>query len=269
MTKSTRENLMPIGRFAASCRLSIKALRHYDEQKLLIPAYIDPNTGYRYYQRDQAHTAVAIGMLRSLDFTIPMIKELLQADPPTVESILDQQAEQLTRELAHKKQALASVRRLQREKSLLSRDVKFRTEPARRVFASTIETRIEDMLEDSTVATMELVDAVSKVATDAPDFVMCINEMPDQDGVLNIHVCSSVVDSEVPDVRLLELDATPVAWCLHQGAYEELGLAYHAVFAAIQVHGHEQVGAMREVYLNDPANTPVEQLLTEVIIPIG
>lgn len=89
MTKLSAENLMPIGRFAASCRLSIKALRHYDEQKLLIPAYIDPNTGYRYYRRDQAHTAVAISMLRSLDFSVPMIRELLQAEPPTAESILD------------------------------------------------------------------------------------------------------------------------------------------------------------------------------------
>lgn len=260
---------MPIGRFAASCRLSIKALRHYDEQKLLIPAYIDPNTGYRYYQREQAHTAVLVSMLRSLDFSIPMIKELLQAEPPTVESILDQQAEQLSRELAHKHQALASVRRLQREKSLLPYHVKFRTEPARRVLTRTFETRVEDMLEDSTVATMALIKTVSEAGAEAPDFVMCINEMSDPDGVLDVHVCISVVHSKIPDTRLLELDATPVAWCLHQGAYEELGLAYHAVFAAIQVHGHEQVGAMREVYLNDPADTPIEQLLTEVIVPIG
>ncbi len=269
MTKLSTVNLMPIGRFAASCRLSIKALRHYDEQKLLIPAYIDPNTGYRYYRRDQAHTAVAISMLRSLDFSIPMIKQLLRAETSTVDSVLDQQAEQLSRELAHKKQALASVRRLQREQSLLPHNVKFRTEPARRVLARTIETHVEDMLEDSTVATMALIDSLSTAGIEAPDFVMCINEMPDQDGVLNVHACTNVVNDEVPETRLLVLDATPVAWCLHQGAYEELGLAYHAVFAAIQVHGHEQDGPMREVYLNDPADTPVEQLLTEVIVPIG
>lgn len=124
------------------------------------------------------------------------------------------------------------------------------------------------MLEDSTFAIMALIDTVSEASAAAPDFVMCINEMPDQDGALKVHVCTSAVQKEVPDTRLMELDATPVAWCLHQGAYEELGLAYHAVFAAIQVHGHEQIGAMREVYLNDPADTPVEQLLTEVIVPI-
>ena len=68
---------------------------------------------------------------------------------------------------------------------------------------------------------------------------------------------------------MLALDGISVAWCLHQGAYEEPGLACHAVFAAIQVLDHQQIGEMREVYLNDPADTPVEQLLMEVIFPIG
>jgi len=262
---------MPIGRFAASCRLSIKALRHYDEQQLLIPAYIDPNTGYRYYRRDQAHTAVSIAMLRSLDCSVPMIRDLLQAEPADVETILDRQVRQLSRELAHKQQALASVRRLQREKSLMPHNVRFRTEPEHIVIARTIETRVERMLADSTDATEALLDAVVKHGAPAPEFVMCINEVPDQEGELSVHVCTGAPDGnvQVPDSRVMKLDAVPVAWCVHQGAYEELGLAYHAVFAAIQVHGHEQVGSMREVYLNDPSDTPVEQLLTEVIVPIG
>jgi hypothetical protein len=58
-------NLMPIGRFARSCRLSIKALRHYDSEGLLAPAHIDPFSGYRYYARSQARDAILIAMLRS------------------------------------------------------------------------------------------------------------------------------------------------------------------------------------------------------------
>ena len=34
-------------------------------------------------------------------------------------------------------------------------------------------------------------------------------------------------------------------------------------------HGHEQVGPLREIYLNDPANVPPEDLLTEVLVPIA
>lgn len=53
-------NLMPIGRFAPSCRLSVKALRHYDRLGLLKPAFVDPQSKYRYYSRDQARDAVMI-----------------------------------------------------------------------------------------------------------------------------------------------------------------------------------------------------------------
>jgi MerR family regulatory protein len=53
-------DLMPIGRFSRACRLSIKALRHYDELGLLRPAFIDPRSAYRYYGREQAPTAIAM-----------------------------------------------------------------------------------------------------------------------------------------------------------------------------------------------------------------
>ena len=36
-------NLIPIGRFSRMTRLSIKALRHYDELGLLVPAVVDPS----------------------------------------------------------------------------------------------------------------------------------------------------------------------------------------------------------------------------------
>lgn len=41
-------NLVPIGRFSRVSRLSIKALRRYDEFGLLKPVEVDPESGYRY-----------------------------------------------------------------------------------------------------------------------------------------------------------------------------------------------------------------------------
>jgi hypothetical protein len=48
------KTLVPIGRFSAICRLSQKALRLYDEMGLLRPAWVDPDSGYRYYALAQA-----------------------------------------------------------------------------------------------------------------------------------------------------------------------------------------------------------------------
>ena len=42
--------LYKIGMFAAMNRVTVKALRFYEEQGLLLPAYIDAENGYRYYK---------------------------------------------------------------------------------------------------------------------------------------------------------------------------------------------------------------------------
>ena len=40
------DELIPIGRFAALTSLSTKALRLYHDQELLVPASVDPDSGY-------------------------------------------------------------------------------------------------------------------------------------------------------------------------------------------------------------------------------
>lgn len=41
-------NLLGIGQFSRMSRMTVKALRYYDEQGVLKPAYIDSASGYRY-----------------------------------------------------------------------------------------------------------------------------------------------------------------------------------------------------------------------------
>jgi effector-binding domain-containing protein len=45
-------------------------------------------------------------------------------------------------------------------------------------------------------------------------------------------------------------------------------LAHHALQAWAQEHGHVQAGDVREIYLNDPATVPPEELVTEVLLPV-
>ena len=71
------DDLLPIGRFSKATRLSVKALRHYDELGLLRPAFVDPSSGYRYYRPAQANQAEAIRILRSLEMPLEEIAALL------------------------------------------------------------------------------------------------------------------------------------------------------------------------------------------------
>jgi DNA-binding transcriptional MerR regulator len=74
--------LMPIGRFSRLTGVGVKALRHYDEVGLLVPAAVDDETGYRFYAPEQVETAEAIRVLRRLDMPLEEIRSMLAAGAP-------------------------------------------------------------------------------------------------------------------------------------------------------------------------------------------
>jgi DNA-binding transcriptional MerR regulator len=70
-----------IGEFARRSRLSLKALRLYDERGVLVPARVDQGSGYRYYGTAQLEEARLVVMMRELQLPLAAIKELLACDP--------------------------------------------------------------------------------------------------------------------------------------------------------------------------------------------
>jgi DNA-binding transcriptional MerR regulator len=74
--------LLSIGEFSARSRLSPKALRLYDELGLLIPAQVDPSTGYRWYAPTQIARARLVALLRHLDMPLSRIAHVTDLDGP-------------------------------------------------------------------------------------------------------------------------------------------------------------------------------------------
>jgi DNA-binding transcriptional MerR regulator len=70
-----------IGEFARRSRLSLRALRLYDERGVLVPARVDQASGYRYYGTAQLDEARLVVMLRQLQLPLAAVKELLGCDP--------------------------------------------------------------------------------------------------------------------------------------------------------------------------------------------
>jgi DNA-binding transcriptional MerR regulator len=75
-------DLLVIGRFARLVGLSVGALRHYDDLDILRPARVDPETGYRSYQRGQLETGRIIAWLRDLEVPLDGIRAYLATDDP-------------------------------------------------------------------------------------------------------------------------------------------------------------------------------------------
>ena len=77
------DDLIPTGQFSALTWLSPKALRLYQAQGLLEPAWIDPRSGYRYYSPAQISGAARIGLLRRAGISLGEIASYL--DAPTTD----------------------------------------------------------------------------------------------------------------------------------------------------------------------------------------
>ena len=72
----TETKLYKIGMFAQMNHVTVKTLRFYEEQGLLIPAYVDEENGYRYYTLDQMSVIHQITALKQVGFTLEDIKHI-------------------------------------------------------------------------------------------------------------------------------------------------------------------------------------------------
>lgn len=71
-----------------------------------------------------------------------------------------------------------------------------------------------------------------------------------------------------PAMATRTIPATLAVTTVHVGPYDGLANAYMAVYGWANDNGYEAIVPMRDVYMNDPANTPPEKLVTEVIVPV-
>jgi DNA-binding transcriptional MerR regulator len=79
------DELIPIGQFSGLTWLSPKALRLYQAQGLMEPAWVDPDSGYRYYRPSQVPVATRIGVLRRAGMSLAEIAAFLAS--PTLERV--------------------------------------------------------------------------------------------------------------------------------------------------------------------------------------
>ncbi len=82
---------MQIKEFADYTGVSVRTLHYYDEIGLLKPAYVEEQTGYRYYDEDSLERMQEILFYRELDFPLKNICELLSSPGYDKQDALDKQ----------------------------------------------------------------------------------------------------------------------------------------------------------------------------------
>ncbi|HOA56010.1 MAG TPA: MerR family transcriptional regulator [Clostridiales bacterium] len=71
------KQLLRIGEIAAFFNVSVKAIRIYEKKSIIMPAWTDPATGYRYYSADQIQMLNALLELKALGFSLNEIKRII------------------------------------------------------------------------------------------------------------------------------------------------------------------------------------------------
>lgn len=265
--------LVPIGRFSEMTRLSVKALRLYDEIGLLPPAQVDSSSGYRYYHLGQANRAEAVRILRSVDMPLDEIRAILETDDPErAHKQLLVHRERLAERLAAQERMLEYLETLiDREEGIMPYDVEIAEVGPQLIAATTVHTGLRRIGDDIAAGFGSLMHALGREGV-APSGAPLIvyHDVIDEETEGDIEICVPVAEAVAGDSEVYgrELEGGTMAATVHRGPYEEIAPAYHTVTGWISEHGHEIAGPPREIYLNDPQVAAPEELLTRVEFPI-
>jgi DNA-binding transcriptional MerR regulator len=256
------EALLRIGPFSRASWLSIKALRAYHESGILVPAEVDPRTGYRSYSVAQLADASIIRRLRRLDVPLDAIREVLDArDPAITRKVLTEHGAVLEERLAQTQGAVDELNAALDEPGLHV-PVQRRREPARTVltYAGTVtEAEWLAFLDRARALLVEATDA-NRAVVDGP-FGACYPPPADEDEqevLAFVPVTAAPLlsaETRSAGVAVGELPATEVAAVAHAGSYDDLEDAYRNLGSWVATHGEPADLPVRELYLVGPSDT--------------
>jgi DNA-binding transcriptional MerR regulator len=234
------EDLVPIGQFAAASRLSPKALRLYDDNGLLPPARVDPESGYRYYRLRQLEQAMTIRLLRRAGMPLGEIRAFL-ANPSVAQ--LEEYEEALVGELADRRRVLRYLRRRLEEETMFRVETKH--VEAQPYVSRTKRVRVPELERFITDTIGELWEASEPTGAAFTLYHGEVNE--EDDGPVEVGVPTADGDKTLP--------AAEVAYTIATGAqcrFPEIIGAYDAVARWAKQQGRELVNPPREIYHSDP-----------------
>ena len=264
------DTLYRIGMFAAMNHIIVKTLRFYEEQGLLMPALIHPETGYRYYTLSQMAVLHQITALKLAGFTLEEIAHInAGADEEAV--LLKKKSELLAKISDLTRQIAVVDGYLSKKKTGLSAPVLIKTIPAATVAFMRIRLESYDGLFDRMP---EMGALMEKAGCECALPEYCFTAYPEagyKDADILVDICESVVAAkrETGDLRFKTLPEIQAACVFHRGSYRTFAESYATVLRYIEENGYEIAGDIRESYIDGVWNKDDEsQWLSEIQVPV-
>ena len=113
--------MLKIGAFSKLSLTTVKALRYYEKEGLLLPAKVDAWTGYRFYETMQLEAAAKIKAYRQLDLSIEEIKAIFAGTD--VKAILAEKAASLQKEREDITTRLSVIRHILEDENMSTKSL--------------------------------------------------------------------------------------------------------------------------------------------------
>ena len=256
------------------CALSIKTLRFYHEKGLLIPARVERETGYRYYDERNLDVARVIASLRALEFSLDEIAAMLEAhdEERDVLVFLEKQRAKIAAEIRRRRDVvqllegiIADERNARRVMNEVNYEIQEKTVDPLLIGGL----RMKGRYSDCSKGFSKLGRALGRHIAGKAMMICYDREYREEDA--EFEVCMPVKRVVEGTAAVRELPGGRFLTLVHSGPYEELSRSYSRLFKHASAEGLELGAPSREVYLKGPGmifkGNP-KKYLTEIQFPL-
>lgn len=267
--------MLKIGDFSSLAQVSVKTLRYYDERRLLSPARVDSETGYRFYSVSQLSRLHRILALKDLGFSLEQIAKCLE-EKVTAEQmrgmLLLRQAEQQARvEEEHDRLGrLQSRIRLIEQETSMPQEVILKEVPKQWIAS------VRETIPNYPSVGQLYPRLFTGLGPAMAHMTMCVALWHDPehkesgvDAEAGVYLQTPVEPGD--GIRVYELQDCTAASVIHAGSYQRLPEAYDALLRWVASNGFQVAAPIRELYLH--SSMPVRQddvsYVTEIQVPVS
>ena len=241
-----------IGEFSKMTKLTVKALRYYDEAGILTPSCRE-ESGYRLYSDTDYGKAKLIVLLRGFGFSIAELRDVME-HYENRDDLRYYLAEKKVQIEAHIRDCRSLMRQMDAYLSLPEQEensMSYKIEIKKLEPVLIASVRYQGRYEDTGKYFAKLFGAVKNRAAGAPFNLYYDGEYRENDA--DIEVCVPVRESvSAAGVESRHLPTMEVIVTTHVGPYDRLGDAYKAVSDFAAKNHLEMKTPSRETYIKGP-----------------
>jgi DNA-binding transcriptional MerR regulator len=259
-----------ISDFSKITRLTVKALRYYDEENILTPSHRDETNSYRYYDENDFRKAQLIAMPRDLDFSISEIKDIL-ANCDSLDDLsyyLEEKKGMIESKISKEEELIKKINLHIKPQCKEEKGMNYKVEVKEIAPIIVASIRYKGKYSDVGKYIGKIYKAVKNKGAGAP-FNCYYDAEYKEDADIELCVPTTELISS-SSISSKKLPAIKTICTTHTGSYDKLNLAYKALLDYANEHNMKCLTPSREIYIKGPGmifKGNSEKYITDIMIP--